>query len=205
MTAATNFLLYEAIARIPLGMAGTLVFLGPLALALLRARRGVDFLWAAAAGMGVVLLTQGAGAGSLTGVVLALGAAASVAVSIVMARSVGRQASGLDGLVLSIVVAAVLTLPVGLPAALGSPEVLDLTIVCAVGVLGVAIPYALEFSALRRVGTKTYSILLSLDPAIAGLAGVLLLGQRLRLGEMLGMALVMAASAGAVATRAAHG
>jgi inner membrane transporter RhtA len=110
----------------------------------------------------------------------------------------------LDGLTLSITVAAVLTLPVGVPAAIGSPSVRDFATVAVVGVLGVAIPYALEFSALRRIGTKTYSILLSLDPAIAGLAGLLLLGQHLQPTEILGVALVMVASAGAVITQPAR-
>ena len=73
----------------------------------------------------------------------------------------------------------------------------------AVGVLGIAVPYGLEFSALRRLGVKTYSILLSLDPAIAGLTGLLLLGQRLSLAETLGIGLVMVASTGAIASHSA--
>jgi inner membrane transporter RhtA len=204
-TAATNVLLYTAIARIPLGLAGTLAFIGPLSLALLRARRRVDLVWAVGAGAGVVLLTRGLVAGSVIGVVCALGAAASVAASIVIAGHVGARTRGLDGLTLSITVAAVLTLPMGLPAALGSPAALDFAIVAVVGVLGVAVPYALELSALRRVGTRTYSILLSLDPAIAGLAGLVLLGQHLQPTEIVGVALVMAASAGAVTTQPAPG
>ena len=202
-TAATNFFLYEAIARIPLGTAVTLVFLGPLALALLGTRRRLDVAWAVAAVIGVVLLTGGAKGASLPGVAFGIGAALSVAASILIARRVGHRTEGLDGLALSISVAALLTLPVGLSAALDTPKLFDLAIVSAVGVLGIAIPYALEFNALRRVGVKTYSILLSLDPAIAGLAGLLLLGQHLDLGELLGIGLVMAASAGAVATHPA--
>jgi inner membrane transporter RhtA len=204
-TAATNFFLYEAIARIPLGVAGTLVFLGPLALALLRARRRIDFAWALAAGIGVFVLTGSEAGASLLGVVLALGAAASVAASILIARRVGERTEGLEGLALSIAVAALLTLPVGLPAGLDAPVVSDLALVGLVGVLGIAVPYALEFNALRRVGVKTYSILLSLDPAVAGLAGLLLLGQRLDAAEIVGMALVMTASAGAVTTDPAAG
>jgi inner membrane transporter RhtA len=198
-TAATNFLFYEAIARIPLGTAGTLVFLGPLALALLRTRHRLDVVWALAAAAGVVLLTGGPTAASLPGVVFALGAAAGVTASILLARRVTEQTTGLEGLALSIAVAALITLPVGLPAALDVPEPADLAIVAVVGVLGIAVPYALEFNALRRVGVKTYSVLLSLDPAVAGLAGLVLLGQHLHVPEMIGMALVMAASAGATA------
>ena len=202
-TAATTFLLYEAIARIPLGTAGTLVFLGPLALALLRTRRRLDVAWAVAAGIGVILLTGGPSGGSLPGVGFAFGAAASVAASILIARRVGEDTDGLDGLALSILVAALITLPVGAPAALGTASLPEVVLVSLIGVLGIAIPYGLEFSALRRVGVRTYSILLSLDPAVAGLAGLVLLGQQLDLAEHLGVALVMIASAAAVATQPA--
>jgi inner membrane transporter RhtA len=198
--AATNLLLYEAIARIPLGTAGTLVFLGPLALALFSTRRRFDIAWVITAGTGVVLLTGVSPAGSLLGVAFAVAAAASVAASILIARHIGQHAQGLDGLALSIAVAALITLPVSLRAA-HSPSALDIPVVVAVGVLGIAIPYALEFSALRRVGVRTHSILLSLDPAIAGLAGVLFLGQQLDAAELVGISLVMAAGTGAIATQ----
>ena len=196
-TAATNLFLYEAIARIPLGTAGTLVFLGPLALALLRTRHRQDLAWAAAAALGVVLLTGGPTASSVPGIAFALGAAATVAASILIARRLAEESAGLDGLALSIAVAALLTLPIGLFAAVDAPDLSVLATVAVVGVLGIAIPYALEYKALRRVGVKTYSILLSLDPAVAGLAGLLLLGQRLDTSELIGMAFVMAASVGA--------
>lgn len=199
--AALNFCLYEAIARIPLGTAVTLLFLGPLALALLRSRRRRDIAWVVAATAGVVLLTGGPSGASLAGVAFALGAAASSAVAILVGARLGTQTARLDGLALSVAAAALLTLPVALPAAVAAPDVGDLAIVAAVGVLGIGLPYALEFNALRRMGVKTYSILLSLDPAVAGLAGLLLLGQHLSSPELLGIALVMAASAGAVTTQ----
>jgi inner membrane transporter RhtA len=202
-TAATNLFLYEAIARVPLGTAGTLVFLGPLALAIAATRRRVDIVWAAAAAIGVVLLTGASSDVSVLGVALALVAAASVAASILMARGLGAHAEGLDGLTLAIVAAAILTLPMSATAVVGhasAPALGAFVLVVVVGTLGVAIPYALEFSALRRVGVKTYGILLSLDPAIAGLAGLAFLGQRLDAPEMLGIALVMAASAGAISS-----
>lgn len=199
--AALNFCLYEAIARIPLGTAVTLLFLGPLALALLRSRRRLDIAWVVAATAGVVLLTGGPSGASLAGVAFALGAAASSAVAILVGARLGTQTDRLDGLALSVGAAVLLTLPVALPAAVAAPDVGDLAIVAAVGVLGIGLPYALEFNALRRMGVKTYSILLSLDPAVAGLAGLLLLGQHLSSPELLGIALVMAASAGAVTTQ----
>jgi inner membrane transporter RhtA len=199
-TAATNLFLYEAIARIPLGTAATLVFVGPLAVALASTRRRLDVAWAGGAAVGVVLLAGGAAAASWTGVALAMGAAASVAASILLLRGIGARAGGADGLTMAIAIAAVITLPIGINAAWGTAMLPEVPVIAVVGALGIAIPYALEFAALRRVGVKTYSILLSLDPAIAALAGLLLLGQHLDSGEYLGIALVMAASGGSVAT-----
>jgi inner membrane transporter RhtA len=199
--AATNVLLYAAVARIPLGAAVTLEFLGPLGLALLGARRRLDAAWAFTAAAGVALLTGGPTGASPVGSAFALGAGLSVAASILIARRVIDQTDGTEGLALSVTVAALLTLPASLPAVSDAPSVDNLAIVAAVGVLGIALPYALELNALRRVGVKTYSILLSLDPAIAGLAGLLLLGQHLNPAELCGIGLVVAASAGAVAAR----
>ena len=199
-TAATNLFLYAAIARIPLALAGTLVFVGPLTLTLLGARRRRDLMWAIAAAGGVVLLSRPGVTASVSGVVFALAAAASVAISILLARRAGQQSDGLQALSLSIVVAAVLTFPIGIRAAFATPDAGALLTVTAVGILGIAIPYALEFSALRRVGVKTYGILLSLDPVVAALAGLLLLGQRLETAEVIGIALVMSASVGVIAT-----
>jgi inner membrane transporter RhtA len=200
-TAVTNLLLYEAIARIPLGTASTVIFLGPLALALLGTRRRLDVAWAAGAAVGVVLLTAARPDGSPAGVAFAFGAAVSVAASILLARRITDHTAGLDGVALSIAAAALLTLPVGMRAAFATPDPSDLAIVAVVGALGIAIPYALEFTALRRVGVKAYSILLSLDPAVAGLAGLILLGQRLSVGGVVGIGLVIVASIGAVATQ----
>jgi inner membrane transporter RhtA len=199
-TAATNLFLYESIARIPLGTAATLVFIGPLTVALASTRRRLDIAWAAGAAIGVVLLTGGATAASWTGVALAIGAAASVATSILLLGRLGGRAEGADGLTMAIVIAAIITLPLGIKAAWGTAMLPAVPVIAAVGALGIAIPYLLEFAALRQIGVKTYSILLSLDPAIAALAGLLLLGQRLHIGEYLGIALVMAASGGSIAT-----
>jgi inner membrane transporter RhtA len=199
--AALTFCLYEAIARIPLGTAVTLLFLGPLALALFGSRRRLDIAWVLAAAGGIVLLTGGPSSASFAGVAFALGAAASSALAILLAAQLGTETARLDGLALSVAGASLLTLPVALPALAGAPAVGDLAIVAAVGVLGIGLPYALEFNALRRMGVKTYSILLSLDPAIAGLAGLLLLGQHLTHPEIVGIGLVMVASTGAVATQ----
>jgi inner membrane transporter RhtA len=199
--AALNFSLYEAIARVPLSTAVTLQFLGPLALALLGMHRRVDLLWVLAASAGVVLLTGGPAGGSDAGIAFALLAAAITAASVLMARRVAAESSGLDGLALAITAAAVLTLPVGIPAAFGTQETLDLAIVGAVGLLGIAMPYALEYTAIRLVSVRAFSVLLSLDPAIAALAGLLWLGQTLAPTEVLGIGLVVAASAGVMGGR----
>jgi inner membrane transporter RhtA len=199
--AALNFSLYEAIARVPLSTAVTLQFLGPLALALLGIHRRLDLLWVLAASAGVVLLTGGPAGGSDAGIALALLAAAITAASVLMARRVATESSGLDGLALAITVAAVLTLPVGMPAALDTQAPSDLAIVGAVAVLGIAVPYALEYAAIRLVSVKAFSVFLSLDPAIAALAGLLWLNQHLAAAELLGLGLVVAASTGVMSAR----
>jgi threonine/homoserine efflux transporter RhtA len=104
-------------------------------------------------------------------------------------------------LALAITVAAVLTLPVGMPAALDTQAPSDLAIVSAVAVLGIAVPYALEYAAIRSVSVKAFSVFLSLDPAIAALAGLLWLNQHLAAAELLGLGLVVAASTGVMSTR----
>jgi inner membrane transporter RhtA len=199
--AALNFSLYEAIARVPLSTAVTLQFLGPLALALLGLHRRLDLLWVLAASAGVVLLTGGPAGGSDAGIAFALLAAAITAGSVLMARRVASESRGLDGLALAIAAAAVLTLPIGVPAAFGTRDASDLAIVGAVGVLGIAVPYALEYAAIRVVSVKAFSVLLSLDPAIAAFAGLVWLGQALAPSDLLGIGLVVAASAGVMSSR----
>ncbi len=200
-TAAAGVLLFLALARVPLATAVTLQFLGPLALALLGARRRLDLVWVACAATGVALLTGGPAGGSALGVLLALGAAACVAASVVAAARVGAATAGLEGLALAVGVAALLTAPLSVPAALRAPGPEELVATAGVGLLGVALPYALFLTALRRVGTRAYGVLLSLDPAVAALAGLLLLGQAVGAAGAAGIGLVVLASAGAVGTR----
>ncbi|MFZ0386986.1 MAG: EamA family transporter [Solirubrobacteraceae bacterium] len=200
--AAMNFLLYAAIARIPLGTAVTLEFLGPTALALLGARRRSDVVWTMLAVAGVVLLTGGLGAGSLSGALLAVGAGAAWAGYLLLSKRVGGLTEGLDGLALSVTAAAVLSAPISVVAAVSTPRPVDLLIAAGVGVLGIVIPYSLELLALRRLPVKTVSTMLSLDPAIAATAGAVALGQTLSLAELTGILLVMTASAGAISAHA---
>jgi inner membrane transporter RhtA len=198
---ALNFVLYEAIARVSLGTVVTLQFLGPLTLALVGIRRRLDALWSAAAAGGVLALTGGPNGGATTGIALALAAAALTALSLVMARRLATESAGLDGLALAIGIAACITLPLAIPAAIATRGPGDLALVAAVAGLGIALPYVLEYIAIRAVPVKTFSVLLSLDPAIALLAGALWLGQSLAAPEVLGVGLVVVASAGVVATR----
>jgi inner membrane transporter RhtA len=198
---AMNVVLYEAIARVSLGTVVSLQFLGPLALALLGVRRRLDALWIAAAAAGVLSLTGGPGGGAAVGVALALVAAALTALSLIMGRRLATESAGLDGLAVAVAIAACLTLPLALASVGSTRSTGDLAVIAAVAGLGVAIPYTLEYVALRFVPVKTFGVLLSLDPAVALIAGTLWLGQTLATSEVLGVGLVVVASAGVVATR----
>jgi inner membrane transporter RhtA len=206
--AGMNTMFYQAIDRIPLGPAVTLEVLGPLALSVLAARRTpTAWLWAGLALAGVTLLGR-AGFDRLTpaGVAFALGAAAMWAAYIVLSARLGARFAKADGLALAMAVAALLTLPTGLAdagTALLDPLVLGVG--AAVAMLSSVLPYSLEMIALRRIATATFAVLMSLGPAIAAVAGFLVLGQRLTPLEGVAIALVVAASIGAVAaTPRAH-
>ncbi|QHC64922.1 EamA family transporter [Rathayibacter festucae] len=197
-----NACYYEAIARIPQGAAVTLEVLGPLVLSVIAGRSLVSLLWAALALGGVVVLSQG-GFSSLdpVGVAFALGAAALWATYIVFAGRTGGRFPRLDGLALALTAGAIVSLPFGIATAgpaLVLPPVLLLGL--AVAVLSSALPYALELLALRRLRSSTFSILMALAPGAAALSGFLVLGQRLTAIEAVGIALVVAASVGAVRT-----
>ena len=200
--AVMNGLFYLALERLHLGVTVTIEVLGPLLLSVIVARRPVAWLWAALAFGGVVLLAGGGWQDlDLLGVLFALGAAASWAGYILASERVGRAFSKLEGLALAMVIGAVASLPFGVAdagAALLNPVTLALG--AAVAVLSSAIPYALELSALRRLAASAFAILMSLAPAIATGAGLLLLGQVLTPLELAGIALVVIACIGAVRT-----
>jgi inner membrane transporter RhtA len=197
-----NLTFYEAIARVPLGVAVTIEFLGPLAVSLGGSRRLVDGLWAILAGLGVFLLAGGGvfGVGhrlDIVGVGFALLAGLCWAGYILLNAATGRRFSGTSGLALAIVVASLVVLPFGIAQAGGrllTVGVLGLGIVVAL--LSSVIPYSLELYALRRVSARAFGILLSMDPAFAALAGLLLLGQHLSSSEVVALILVVAANAG---------
>lgn len=197
-----NLLIYQAIARLPLGIAVTIELLGPLALSVVLSRKWSGVLWAALALAGVVLLSgvgPGSGVPDLAGVFFAMAAAAMWAVYILMSRQAGRSFPGTQGLAWAMVVGAVLAAPFGIAsggAALLEPRVLLVGL--AVALLSSALPYALELASLRRLAAETFSILVSMAPAVAALVGWLILGQVLGPLEIAGMVLVILAGAAAV-------
>ncbi|MFC5957589.1 DMT family transporter [Streptomyces pratens] len=205
--AGMNGLFYQSVARIPLGTAVTLEVLGPLALSVLASRRAVNFLWAGLALAGVVLLGGGS-FGSLDplGVVFALGAGVMWAAYIIFSARTGRRFPQADGLALAMGVAALVFLPLGI-AESGTKlvEPTTLALGAAVAVLSSVLPYTLELLALRRLPASTFAILMSLEPAIAAAAGFLILSQALTLTEAAAIALVIAASMGAVRTQVGRG
>lgn len=199
--AAMNFLFYEALDRIPLGLAVTFEFVGPLGVALAGSRRALDLLWVACAAGGILLIASPA-TGSLdaVGVAYALGAGGCWAAYILLSARTGRAFPGGGGLALAMCVAAVLLVPAGTLDAGGALlETHVLVVGAAVAVLSSAIPYSAELEALRLMPEHVFGVLLSIEPAVAALAGYLVLDQTLAAGELTGIALVMAATAGAVA------
>nr|WP_259408308.1 EamA family transporter [Streptomyces akebiae] len=206
--AAMNGLFYQAVARIPLGLAVTLEVLGPLALSVLASRRAVNAVWAGLALCGVFLLGKGGGVGGLDplGIAFALAAGLAWALYIVFSARTGRRFPQADGLALAMAVAAVLFLPLGIVES--GTRLLDpttLALGAAVAVLSSVLPYTLELLALRRLPASTFAILMSLEPAIAATAGFLILDQALTTVEALAIALVIGASMGAVRTQVGRG
>jgi inner membrane transporter RhtA len=198
--ATMNGLFYLALERLPLGVTVTIEVLGPLVLSIVAARRASAWAWAALAFAGVLALGGGGWERlDLIGVLFALGAAASWAFYILASARVGREFPKLDGLALAMAVGGIVALPFGIAsagAALLRPELLALG--AAVAILSSTIPYAFELIALRRLPAAAFAILMSLAPATAAIAGWVLLGQHLTWLEILGIALVILASIGAV-------
>jgi inner membrane transporter RhtA len=204
--AAMNLCFYEAIDRLPLGIAVTLEFVGPLAVAIFGSRRRRDLIWAGLAAIGILMLSGQLGGGDsidLFGAALALVAGAFWGVYILLSARVGGRSEGLGGLAMAMSISALLLAPSGIAA--GGAEMLSaevLAIGLAVGLLSSALPYALEIEALRRLPNAVFGVLMSLEPAVAALVGFIALGQGLEAIEMVAIALVVAASAGALRSAA---
>jgi inner membrane transporter RhtA len=194
---AMNLCFYGAIDRIPLGVAVAIEFIGPLGVAVLTSCRFRDLVWIGLAVAGLVLLTPDIG-GSLDplGVALALAAGAGWASFILLSPRVARDVGG-GGLALAMVAAALFTLPFGLLA--GGLERLDLGLLVgalAVAILSTALPYALEFEALRRMTARAYGVIVTLEPVVAAMVGALFLGQALRPTAVVAIGCVTVAAIG---------
>jgi inner membrane transporter RhtA len=199
--AAMNLSFYSALERIPLGIAVTIEFVGPLAVAIGGSRRALDGLWVVLAGAGIVLLARGGGDLDPVGIWFALLAGLLWATSILLSQRTGRHFSSASGLAIAMAVGTVLLAPVGIAGAgadLLEPELLAIGF--AVAMLSSAIPYTLELNALRQMPARVFGILMSLEPAMAALAGFVILDEGLRLRDAVAIVLVAAASAGASLT-----
>ena len=198
--AGMNTSFYLALDRIPLGIAVTLEFVGPLGVAFAASRQRSDLLWATLAAIGILLLSPAPGTGiDAAGALLALLAGVFWAAYIVLSQRVGEAFPGGSGLAIAMTIAALLVLPAGVAdagSALLRPELLAAGF--AVAMLSSAIPYSIELEALRRLPRGVFGVLMSLEPAVAAALGFLLLGQDLAARELVAIAFVVAASAGAL-------
>lgn len=198
---AMNLSFYLAIDRIPLGIAVTIEFAGPLSVAIALSRRRLDAVWVVFAATGILLLARGGGDVETAGILLALLAGFFWGAYILLSARAGRVFPGGSGLAIAMAVGGIALLPVGIAG--GGSNLLDpelLAIGALVALLASAIPYTLELEALRRLPTHVFGILMSLEPAIAALAGFLILGEGLEPREVAAIALVAVASAGASLT-----
>jgi inner membrane transporter RhtA len=195
---AMNLCFYAALARLPLGIAVTIEFLGPLAVALAGSRRWLDAFWAVLAAVGVVLLMEGGGDLDLVGVLFALAAGACWGLYILVGAALGRHTTEGNGLALGMVVAACVAVPFGVAdagAALIQPWVLFAGL--GVALLSSVIPYTLDLEALRKIPPRVFGILMSLEPAMAALIGLIVLQESLLWSQWIAVLCVVAASAGA--------
>jgi inner membrane transporter RhtA len=201
---AMNLAFYEALDRIPLGVAVTIEFAGPLGVAVATSRRRLDLLWAALAAIGIVLLSNPFGAGIDTmGLVLALVAAVCWGAYILIAQRATAHFEGSEGLAMAMVVGALVPLVPGVVEAgadLLHPRWLALG--AGVALLSSVIPYSLETESLRRLPANVFGVLMSIEPAVAALAGFVVLGQSLGARDLVAIGFVVAASAGASRTAA---
>jgi inner membrane transporter RhtA len=202
--AAMNQSFYLGLERVPLGIAVTLEFVGPLAVAVMGSRRPRDLVWVALAGGGILLLSPGLGDElDLLGAGLCLLAGAFWAAYIILSQRVGQAVAGGHGLALALAFGTILLLPGGI--AQGGADLLELNLLAAgfaVAMLSSAVPYSLELEALRYLPRGTFGVLMSLEPAAAALVGFVALDQSLATSELLAVAMVVAASAGALRSAA---
>lgn len=201
--ACMNGAFFLALDRVPLGIAVALEMVGPFTVALLGARRRLDLIWVALAATGAVTLALAHGVdGPIAplGIALALAAGGLWGCYLLVGARVGRRAPGLDGVAWAVLVAAVLTLPVGLqPLAHATVTAQVVGLALAVGFLGTAFPYALEIAALKTLRPALVGMLVAVEPALGAIAAYLVQGQELTAPQVLGIALVCVATAGVLA------
>jgi len=199
-----NLSFYESLDRLPLGIAVTVEFVGPLTVAVLASRRVLDLVWVALAGAGIALLAGGDGkAVHVSGLLFAALAGLFWAGYIVLGTRVGRAFAGTTGLAPAMAIGALIALPWGVVSAgdhLRDPQLVGAGV--GVGLLCSALPWSLELEAMRRLPTQVFGVLMSLEPAVAALSGFVLLGEHLRLRAWVALVLVVVASAGASRRRA---
>ncbi|MFA1622365.1 DMT family transporter [Rhizobium mongolense] len=198
-TALMTMSFFAAIERIPLGLAVAIDFLGPLSVATFGYGLTRRLIWPVIAAAGVLFLAYDGEqwVGNLPGVLFAFGAGAGWACYIILTKKVGAAFKGLEGLSMSLIVAAVVATPFGFAGAAPNLDGYGLVEMAGLAILVPLLPYTLEMIALRRMSTAAFGILMSLEPAIGALAGFLILAQPMTLLQMLGTALVVAASASA--------
>jgi inner membrane transporter RhtA len=200
--AAMNFAFYSSLERIPLGVAVTLEFTGPLAVAVIGSRKLLDLVWVVLAAGGILLLAPLGVFGGLdldpVGVALALLAGCFWASYIILSAKTGGIFPGGTGLALAMCIGAVALLPVGVSQ--GGMSLLDpkvLLVGAGVALLSSAIPYSLEMEALRKLPTRVFGVLMSLEPAVAALVGFIILSEALEMRAILAIFLVTVAAVGA--------
>ncbi|MCX4668911.1 EamA family transporter [Streptomyces sp. NBC_01381] len=196
---AMNLCFYLALARIPLGIAVTVEFLGPLAVALAGSRRWLDACWAVLAAGGVVLLMEGSGGElDVVGLLFALAAGVCWGLYILVGAALGRHTTEGNGLALGMAVAALVAVPFGV-AESGTALMQPWVLVAGLGValLSSVIPYSLDLEALRKIPPRVFGILMSLEPAMAALIGLVVLQESLLWSQWIAVLCVVAASAGA--------
>lgn len=201
--AVMNWSIYQSFARIPIGIAVTIEFIGPLAIAVLGSRRARDLAWAGLAGCGVVLLGAERADLDLVGVAYAVLAGTAWAGYILLSARTGRRWEGLDGLAAASLVGALLLSPALLAtdtAPMVEPRVLLLG--AAIALLSSVIPYSCEIVALRRLAPALFGVLMSVEPAAAALAGLLVVGEELHAAQWLAIGCVVVASIGATRSTA---
>jgi inner membrane transporter RhtA len=199
--ALMNLSIFEAIHRIPMGVASTLEFIGPLGVAVIGSRRPLDWLWVGLATAGIILLNPMHNTAlDPVGVSLALLSGLCWGGYIILSNRVGKLFPGKTGLTLAMAITSLLLLPFGIAqagAALIQPAYL--LIALGVSLLGTAIPYAMEFTALKRLSPRSFGVLMSVEPAIAALVGFLFWHEVLSVSMVIALVLITTAAVGVVA------